>query len=457
MGSTLIGRQAVVVGAGIAGLTAARVLADHFDRVIVLERDRLPTGIACRKGTPQARHLHLLLMGGQRALCELFPDFARDLAQAGAVLIRNGLDLRWEYPGYDPFPQRNLGLDSYAISRPLIEMLIRRRVAESASVVLRQRCRVEEFVASPDRTSVVAVRARHVDGHSETVPADVVVDASGQGTPTLALLKSAGFPLPEETAIRVELGYSSVVLRVPDDVPRDWKGVMTLPQAPEDRRGGAILPLEGNRWIATLAGRFSEKPPADATSFLDFARQLRTPTIFNAIKHAKLIGRVNRYRFLASTYRHFETLKVFPRGLLPFGDVVCRINPVYGQGMSVAAQQACLLRRLLAAPLVDRDPLAGLSRAFFSEVRSLIDTPWVTAANLDLMYPDAQGVRPRRFQNWIRFQSELIRLAALDPEVHRLMIEVQSLLKPRSAYGDLELMRKLKAVLGKSGMAELNV
>lgn len=180
MASTLIGKQAVVIGAGMGGLTAAGALADRFDQVVVLERETLPSEPTYRAGTPQARHVHGLLLSGQRALSELFPGFERDLARARAVPLRVGLDVRMERPGYDPFPQRDLGWLSYAVSRPTIERAMRRRVESSANTMLRQRCRVQEVLASPNGEAVTGVRYESENGASETIAADLVVDASGR-------------------------------------------------------------------------------------------------------------------------------------------------------------------------------------------------------------------------------------------------------------------------------------
>ena len=175
MASTLIGKQAVVIGAGMAGLTAAGALADRFDQVVVLERDTLPSEPAYRAGTPQARHVHALLLSGQRALSELFPGFEQDLAQAGAVPLRAGLDVRIERQGYHPFPQRDLGWISYAVSRPTIERAVRARVEGRANTTLRQRCRVQEVLASPNGEAVTGVRYENESGASETIAADLVV------------------------------------------------------------------------------------------------------------------------------------------------------------------------------------------------------------------------------------------------------------------------------------------
>jgi len=448
MASTLIGKRAVVIGAGMAGLTAAGALADRFDQVVVLERDTLPSEPAYRAGTPQARHVHALLLSGQRALSELFPGFEQDLAQAGAVPLRAGLDVRIERQGYHPFPQRDLGWISYAVSRPTIERAVRAWVEGRANTTLRQRCRVQEVLASPDGEAVTGVRYDNEDGASETIAADLVVDASGRGALTLALLQSIGRPLPEETSIGIDLGYATCVFAIPDDAPVDWKGVMTFGQAPHDSRGGLMLPLEGNRWMATIGGRHGDVPSGDAEGFLTYASALRTPTIYNAISHARRLDGVARYGFPESVRRHFERLDVFPRGLLPIGDAICRFNPVYGQGMSVAALEACLLRRLLER-LGDGDPIAGLAPAFFAEVQALIETPW-SVAILDFVFPDTRGQRPADFETTLRFGIALTRLAAEDPAVHKLTAEVQNLLKPRSVYRDPKLVERVLAKMAEA-------
>ena len=449
MASTMIGKQALVIGAGMAGLTAAGALAHGFDHVVVLERDTLPSEPTHRAGTPQARHVHGLLLSGQRALSELFPGFEQDLARAGAVPLRAGLDIRVERPGYDPFPQRDLGWSGYAASRPAIERTVRRRVEGLANVTLRQRCRVKEILASPDAAMVTGVRYEDDDGASETMAADLVVDASGRGALTLALLQSIGRPLPEETTIGIDLGYATCVFAVPDDAPTDWKGVMTFGEAPHNSRGGLMLPLEGNRWMATIGGRHGDVPSGDAEGFLTYAKALRTPTIYNAISHARRLDGVARYGFPESVRRHFERLDYFPRGLLPIGDAICRFNPVYGQGMSVAAQEACLLRKILERLGAESNPIAGLASTFFTEVQPLIETPW-SVATLDFVFPSTRGQRPADFETTLKFGIALTRLAAEDPAVHKLTAEVQNLLKPRSVYRDPALLQRVFTMMAEA-------
>jgi len=444
--ANVIARQVLVLGAGMGGLTAARALADHFEHVVVLERDALPEHPEDRPGVPQGRHVHALLAGGQHALCELFPGFDRDLVAMGAVPIRAGLDLRVERPGYDPFPQRDLGFDSYAQSRAQLEFGVRRRVRAHPGIELRQQCRVQEVLTRPDGRAVTGARYTTPDGRIETIAADLTVDATGRGAPTLDVLKSIGRPLPAETRIGVDVAYSTAVFAIPEDAPQDWKGVFCFPQPPSSR-GSLLMPMEGNRWIITLGGRHGERPPGDIDGFIAYAKGLRTPTTYDAIRPAKALGDVVRYGFPESGYRHYARLEAFPKGLLPMGDAVCRFNPVYGQGMSVAAQEACALRRFLSVHAGEGDLLDGLARTFFAEADALIATPWAQAAIPDFIHPDTRGERPANFEETLKFAAALTKLMARDPAVHKLVAEVQNLLKPRSVYFEPDLMQRVMAVM----------
>jgi 2-polyprenyl-6-methoxyphenol hydroxylase-like FAD-dependent oxidoreductase len=450
MAKAVIGRQAVVIGAGIGGLAAAGALAGFFEHVLVLERDELPGDAVDRQGTPQGRHNHALLAGGQRALGELFPGFEEDLARAGAVRLRVTADFCTEMPGFDPFPQRDLGWHVFSMSRPLIELTARRRVERLPNMTLRSRCRARSLEASGygRAAAVVGVRCEDAEGRSENVSADLVVDASGRGGLTHDLFEAVGLPQPEATVIGVDIGYATAVFAIPDHAPADWKAVLTMPQAPESSRGALLLPLEGGeRWMVSVGGRYGEKPPGDAEGFLDFAQQLRTPTIHNAIRHAAPLSTVARFAFPASIWRHFERLQAFPQGLLPFGDAICRFNPVWGQGMTVAAQEAVLLRRLLGKIGGDDRALANLAPAFFVEACGVIEAPWGQAAVPDFVMPETQGERPPDFENQLRFGSALARLAAEDPEVHKLVAEVRHLIRPSSDLRSPDLVARVQALM----------
>lgn len=446
---TALGKQAVVVGAGMAGLTAARSLANFFEHIVVLDNDTLPETALSRSGTPQSRHIHVLLPGGLQALGRLFPGFEESLSRSGAVRLRMGYDYRMERPGYDPFPQRDLGILMYSMTRPLLELTVRRRLADYPNIEIRKNCKALEFTMSGD-AAVTGVRCENPAGTGETLPADLVIDASGHGNLTLALLKGKNRPLPEETSIGIDIGYATALFDIPEGASPDSGGVYTLPDYPRNARAALILPVEGNRWVLTLGGRYDQKPPADWEEFLLFAQHLRTPTIYNTIRHARHSDGAVLFGMKASRWRHFERLEKFPRGLLPLGDAICRFNPVYGQGMTVAVLEAEALGRLLGRHGAENDGLAGLPGAFFAEAGKLIDTPWWTAALPDFVDPRTEGERPPDLKDSLEFSAALLKLAARDAAVHKLLLEVQSLIKFRSEYRNPELVQRVKAVMAES-------
>lgn len=439
-----IGEQAVVIGAGLGGLTAAAVLSEFFPKVIILERDDLPSQAAPRAGVPQGRHVHGLLAGGQQALETLFPGFSNDLAAAGAIPVNAGVEVRLEQPGYDPFPQRDLGLKTYAMSRPLLEHAVRQHATRRSNVALHANRTVRAIIATPGATSVQAVRCESRDGSSEILSADLVVDASGRGAPSLAFLQAHGHALPRESTIGVDIRYATAVVELPEHATNGWKIVLVFPDPRVSGRGAIMFPLEGGRWIVTLAGVHGDAPPADIAGYLAFAQTLRTPTIFNAIRDAKFQGEIARFAFPGSVRRHFDRLQTFPTGLLPIADAICRFNPAFGQGMSVAAIQARTLQDVLRGLAAQDNPLPQLAPAFFAAIQTVIDTPWAVA-NADFIFEQTTGERPPDFQATLKFQAALTRLAARDPSVHKVMLEVRHLLKPRSVYREPALAQRIMA------------
>jgi flavin-dependent dehydrogenase len=433
-----LGNHAVVIGAGMAGLTSARVLSDHFSKVTILERDVLPGEPALRSGTPQAAHAHALLAGGMQALQSLFPDFEHDLESAGAVRTRAGQHIQQERPGFDPFPIRDLGFDMFFMSRPLLETVTRRCVQRKPNIEILTRRRATEIVAS-DTRRVTAVRC-DTDGGAETIDADFVVEATGRGRLTLELLDRLGLGKPEETEIGIDQAYSTIIVERPQE--RGLFGVMFLPSAPTSSRGGFIFPIEKQQWILSIGGNHGDAPPGDWDGFLDFIKSFRTPTIYETVKDARPTSDIMRYRLPASSRRHFERLESFPAGLLTIGDAVCRFNPVFGQGMSVASREAVVLRGLLQNGV----PMERLAGEFFTAIQPIIDTPW-GVAQVDFVYPATRGDRPADFGQRMQYNAALVKLAAQDPEVHKLMAEVSHLMKPGSVLREPALAARAMALM----------
>jgi 2-polyprenyl-6-methoxyphenol hydroxylase-like FAD-dependent oxidoreductase len=442
--SNLLGRQALVIGAGMSGLAAAGALASHFEQVTVLERDGLADDPSHRPGTPQSRQLHGLLPGGLEALCRIFPGFDQDLAAAGAAPIRVAADICEEVPGFDPFPRRDFGRIAYAASRPLLEHTARRRARAHANVVIRDYCRVLELVASADGRSITGARCEAIDGTRQTVSADLVVDASARGRLALAALDALGLARPPETTVGVNIGYATATFEIPEQRP-DWRAVLTFADAPSDSRCGFLLPVEGNRWMVCIAELQCARPPLDLAEFLDAARRLRTRTIHDAIRNAEPAGIPQRFSLAESSWRHYETVVDFPQGLIPIGDAVCRFNPIYGQGMSVAAREASILGHLLGRRAGDAEGLAGLPQEFLAEIQPWIAGAWSMSAIPDLAYPQTRGERPADLEQTLDFVRALYRVAARDPDVHEVLVAVRYLARPHSALHEPEIADRVRA------------
>ncbi|MEA2915329.1 MAG: hypothetical protein QOJ15_7410 [Bradyrhizobium sp.] len=432
----------------MGGLAAAKALSSSFETITVLERDALPSAPIARSGTPQARQIHVLLRGGLDALSELLPDLETELERAGAVRVRVGSEARLELPGFDPFPRRDLGFDYLSMTRPLLEFVARRVIEKQGNISLISRCRVTQLLESPERTAVMGVRYEDADGRGTELAADFIVDASSRGTLTLELLDRVGLPRPEERQIGIDLHYATAVFRIPSSAPRDWRAVLHRPSA-QSGRGGLLVPVENDCWQVNLTHMHGGTVPENVGDFIAFARALRTQTIYDAIASATPVGPIYRFAFPSSICRHFEALKGFPDRLLPFGDVICRFNPAFGQGMSVAAQEAAALRRLIEARMSNADPLGGLAVPFFAAVQDVLAAPWTTAES-DFAFEKTRGQRPSDFSQRMNFSAALQRLASEDATVHQLMSEVTHLVKPFSALRDPQLVGRVTALMAAS-------
>jgi len=446
--TNLLGRHAIVVGAGIAGLTAAKAVSSYFGNVTVVERDTLPTAPITRVGTPQARQIHVLLRGGLDALIEFFPQLEADLEREGAVRVRVGSESLLEMPGFDPFPQRDLGFDYLCMTRPLIEFLMRRSVERQGNVALNSRCRVTRFLEASDQAAVLGVRYQEADGQTKELAADLVIDASSSGALTIETLDRIGLPRPQETEIGIDLRYATALFEIPPSAPREWRAVLHRPDA-QSGRGGLLVPVENNRWQVNLTSMHGQPVPEHPADFVAFAKTLRTQTIHGAIKDAVPIGPIYRFGFPGSLRRHFEGLDSFPDHLLPVGDVICRFNPAFGQGMSVAAQEVSVLRRLIEARALDADPLQGLALSFFAAIQEFLAAPW-TVSESDLIYEKTRGQRPDDFRQRSKFNLALQRVAAEDAKVHQVMSEVTHLVKRSIALRDPQIVSRVTALMAAS-------
>ncbi|MDX1978993.1 MAG: hypothetical protein SFV51_01895 [Bryobacteraceae bacterium] len=371
-------KRAIVIGGSMAGLMAARVLSSRFDEVTVVERDRFPEDVKNRAGAPQGQHVHVLLIQGRRILERLFPGFEEELCRGGAVVFDSGADFKWLTPG-GWAPRFPCNLPLFAASRALIEWVVRRRVMAQPNVRVIQGVDVSGVTCAPGGgVSGINLRYRS-DGHLEHIGGAMVADGSGRGSKMPEWLEAVGYGRPAETKVDGHLAYASRTFR--RTAGADWRAAYSQAAPPENNRTGLVFPIEGDRWLVTLAGGGGDHPPTDEEGFRAFARSLPNPEIGAIVESAEALTPIVANRGTHNRMRHYERLRL-PDGLAVLGDAFCAFNPVYGQGMSTAALGAELLGHCL-----DRRALAG----FHINLARRLKTAWMFATSEDMRYPGAEG------------------------------------------------------------------
>ena len=426
--SRFMGEDAVVIGAGIAGLSAAMAVSGFFRNVTLVERDATEPSDDPRAGVPQGRHPHVLTSGALRALEELFPGLSQALTEAGALPLSAGWDIRQEVPGVGALPQRRIPCPTFAATRPVLERVLSQSLKAQTNVTIRRGVAALGISTAPDGSRATGVRVEDEDGEVKDIKADLVVDASGRIGLIARALEAIGRPMPRGEAIGIGIGYTTGVFRIPSDAEPDFGILVTWADPPHNGRSGYLVKIADNVWQVLMVGRGGDQPPADIDSFYDFARTLATSSISDALKKACPPQKLTRFRFPESTRWRFGAGSA-PAGLLPIGDSLCRFNPIYGQGMAVAAQEAVLLRELLqSCASRATDGLSWLADEFPSRCDALVEAPWMTSAVPDFAYPVTTGARPQDFDERIRAQGELLQNAFHDEAAHRTLLEVQNLL-----------------------------
>lgn len=357
----------MVLGGSIAGLLAAKALAERCTDVVVVERDRLPTGPDHRRGVPQAHQIHALLAGGQQAVERLLPGITDDLAAEGAPVGDPLADMDVSFNGHR-FRRGPSGLTMISASRRLLEHHIRRRVLELPAIELLDHCDVVGLTAHTGRVEGVRVLRRADDSVEEVIDADLVVDATGRGSRLPTWLAGLGYlPAAEET-INIDLGYATRCYRMSQDALGGAYGAIVAP-LPQRPRGLALARLEHGTWMLTLIGMCGNRPPTSPEGFDRFLTSVAGRHLIAQLDAAEPVDDPIAFRFPASSRRRYEKSEL-PAGLLVVGDSLCSFNPVYGQGISVAALEALTLNRPFSAG--DHRENVRLRR----DLAAIVDVPW---------------------------------------------------------------------------------
>jgi len=434
-----LGERAIVLGGGIAGTLVARVLADHFTHVTVIERDGAPDADGFRKGVPQAKLVHGLLRGGLDAVNEIFPELEQDLYAHGAVRAKPARDVLF-VDGLGAWPRSDVGVEVPLLSRSLFERSLRAALAPVRNVSLCERTMVRGLLGDGERIRGVVCRGE--DGETKHELADLVVDASGRAAHTGEWLTKLGLPAPQQTSVDVDIAYAGCFVR-----PRqtdDLLGAWITEPPPAGHYGCAVQAQEGDRWIVGVSARGRDASlPADFAGLRAAAERLSHPGAFDLLRDAEPLSGVVRFGFPASIHRHYERMERWPEGFLCIGDAICSFNPIWGQGMSVAAREVVALARILRERASDGAQLTGLARAFYAEAARIIAPAWQLSVMPDFAYQATRGERPPGTISGRGFARALAKLAFREPEVRSLVNDVYHLVRPLEALRTPEFVARV--------------
>lgn len=474
-----LGEHAVVIGGSIGGLLTARVLSDYFERVTIFEADTLPDEPVPRKGVPQSSHAHGLLAGGANVVRKYFPGLHDDLVAAGAEYDDPMLNWR-RFGGGRWSPRVESGMGTYVMSRPLLETVVRKHTVAIANIELRVATPVSGYThstrdahgagsthstreahgagsthgtreahgaGSTSNDAKTAITGVILEQSGEIVTADFVADVSGRNSKTASWIEPMGFTPPQCSNIGVDVGYVTFEVAVPSDKQRDWSVlVVNQKDIPKDTRAGGIFHKEGDRYLVLAAGFHKDYPPTDWPGFLAYMKSLPFSSIYDEIKDLQPIGEGHEYRFAAYLRRHYERFQHFPQRLVVLGDAICSFNPVYGQGMTVAAKEAEHLDACLKQCL-ESGGLDNVAQPFFEGAAEFVDTAWDGTTVEDLRYPLTRGERPKGYglRKWLN--RKFFALSATDEEFSVAFFKVINMVEPRESM--LKPKYLLKAVFAK--------
>jgi 2-polyprenyl-6-methoxyphenol hydroxylase-like FAD-dependent oxidoreductase len=419
----LAGKRALVLGGSIAGLLFARILSESYAQVTIIDRDRLIGVAEPHRGVPQGFHAHALLARGKLILDELFPGFTQEMASAGMPMMDMG-EMQWYLEG-QRLQNAHTELVAVSLTRPALENLVRNRVAALPNVEFMEGYDITGVATTPGRDRVTGATVLRHEGASEeeTLAADLVIDATGRGSRSGQWLTDLGYQRPAEERVKIGLSYTTCEFILPSRPLENDLSAIPL-ATPTSPRGAFFGRVDGDRHMVSLTGMLGDHPSTDIKGFLEYAKSLAIPHVYEAIRDVEPDVGPTLIRFPASVRRHYEQLTAFPQGFLVVGDAVCSFNPVYGQGMTVAALEALTLRSHL-----QRGSLPTAKR-FFTDISKVIDAPWGISAGGDLAWPEVEGERTRMVRIMNAYMAKLMYGTLFDSRLTGTFMRVAGLIDP---------------------------
>ncbi|MGW5106109.1 NAD(P)/FAD-dependent oxidoreductase [Nocardia sp. NPDC004123] len=403
--------HAVVLGGSIAGLLAAAALSDSFAVITIVERDELEDTPALRRGVPQGTQVHQLMSLGLDRIEQLLPDFAQDLLDNGCEQYDAASMLPfWTPEGWGARAVGGIGVIGFL--RPTFEWLLRRRVFALSNVRVVKGV-ATSLISTDDRTRVTGVKVRGAE--IDEISADLVVDATGRGSKSGNWLEDLGYDRPEEQHIRPFMGYATMVVRFPDGVLPDGMRGLGAPPHPGNTKGGSFQPCGDGNHVVAACGMARDYPPGELDALLDFLDQAPSPLLGAFARKAEVVTPPTTYQMIGSQRRLWEQLDRRPEGFVVVGDAVTSFNPLYGQGMTMAALAATILKDVVAE---SGGEIAGIAEKVSRDLAPWSDIAFGMAAGQDSFYAGTEFVNfEPPCEDTRQAQSLILQVATADTEV----------------------------------------
>ena len=434
--------RALVLGGGMAGLLAARVLSEQYADVVVVDRDELIGVAGYRNGVPHGRHAHGLVAKGHEIFEGLLPGLTQGMIEDGVRPGDFNGSIQWYFSGRG-LARSDSGLPCLPCGRPVLEKHVRQHVQAIRGVRFLERHDIVGLETTPDNKRVIGARIQPREGGSEpeVLPADLVLDITGRGSRMPAWLRELGYEAPAEDKVKVDLAYTSRHYRLKRD-PFTTDILIVCAATPSHPRGAFFYPLpDGETVELSLTGILGDYPPTDPEGFLAYTRSLPIPEFYDYVHDAEPVDEPVRFKFPASVWRHYDQLTRFPDGLLVMGDAVCSFNPIYAQGMTVAGMESLTLRKHLQGPALN--PIE-----FFSEISGQIASPWGFSATADLGYPGVEGDRTEQVQMINQYITALQAAAARDPKLTDAFLRVAGMVDEPMALMHPDIQQRVMQQAG---------
>ncbi|MGE7863622.1 FAD-dependent oxidoreductase [Bacillus mobilis] len=417
--------KAIVIGGSIAGKLAAKALSTTFKEVIIIEAGERWDGKASRKRVPQSSHPHVLLKGGEKAIEELFPAITKELIEAGSIVNNFTRDIKWHQFGL--WKQQFIGkVHMIQQSRFLLEWHIQKRIDDISNVTTKYGTLVEGLLVDRNLNKVCGIKAKCLETSSqEEIQADIVVDASGFGSKSIAWLREHNIEVQEEK-VRIDLFYATRMFKLKENEKFDCCNMLMSPSFPDNPYGVLIQTIEDHRYFVTFSGYANEKAPQTDEDFYNFAENLSISNVTDFLNKAEAISDIKTYKIPYQVRRRFDLVNELPERLLVVGDAHCRFDPVFGQGVSVAAMEAHQLQLLLQRRQILNK---AFTKQFYKRTAHIIQTPWEMTTTEISRHPQLKRELSikQKFQQW--YTKQIYQLSATDSEVYIRLVRVMNLMR----------------------------